>query len=326
MFWLRKKKRHEQREVFLSAKEQINYYLILNISPKSDSKEIKKAYIKLAQTYHPDKNRGNRLAEKKFQQINRAWQVLKDPEKRQSFDERLAVEKQRKQAVLNSKKSFPATTLQTKKETPIDLEVSLTVSLEDLCLSRVKKLSYFKPINGKKKKHSFDFRIPLGSKPGTKLYFRGKGGSEGKEIFGDLYVKLYLSQHKIFQISQETDSSDLFLERPISFVDVIERKKVEILSPYGSLLLKQSLSLKDNQILKVKGHGLPENQKGDKGDLFIKIVIDYPAGKEAEIRRKIKRMSFEQQKVYVRQIKKRSVIYSKVLKFQKITQELKKEL
>ena len=76
----------------MEPKKQINFYLVLNISPKSDSKEIKKAYMKLARLYHPDRNQGNKLAEKKFQQINSAWDILKDPQKRKAFDDRLLLE------------------------------------------------------------------------------------------------------------------------------------------------------------------------------------------------------------------------------------------
>lgn len=309
----------------MPAKDQINYYLILNVSPKSDSKEIKKAYIKLAHTYHPDKNRGNKLAEKKFQQIQKAWEVLKDPEKRRAFDEKLAA-KQKKRTLAYQQTSPPLKPVQTKKESPINLEVLLTVSLEDICLSRVKKLSYFKPIKGKKVKSSFDLQIPLGSGPGTKLYFKGKGGAEGEKDFGDLYVKLKLSRHKMFCFSNEDNSADIFLEMPVSFVDIIEGKKVEVLSPYGTLLLKQPLSLEDNQILKIKGYGLPKNQKGEKGDLFVKIIVDYPSGKSVEIKKQIRQMSFEQQKNYVEQIKKSACIYPKVLKFQKQAQELEEKI
>ena len=240
----------------------------MNVSPESDRKELKKAYIKLARTYHPDKNRGNKLAEKKFQQINRAWDVLKDPKARESFDKKLALERQKKQSLFSAKVKSPTPPQQIKKELPLDLEISLTVSVEDMCLSRAQKISYFKPINGKDLKHSFDFQIPLGSKPGTKLYFKEKGGSKGKGTFGDLYVKLSLSPHKLFHFSKENGSSDLCLERPVSFVDIIERNKIEIPSPYGSLFLKQPLSLEDTQVLKIKGQGLPKTKR-ERGGIFL---------------------------------------------------------
>ena len=64
----------------------IDYYKVLNIPKTADSKEIKKAYRKLARKYHPDLNPNNKEAGEKFQQINEAHEVLSDPEKRKKYD------------------------------------------------------------------------------------------------------------------------------------------------------------------------------------------------------------------------------------------------
>ncbi len=63
-----------------------NYYEILDVAEGATDEEIKKAYRKLALTYHPDRNPGDREAEEKFKEINQAYQVLGDPEKRAGFD------------------------------------------------------------------------------------------------------------------------------------------------------------------------------------------------------------------------------------------------
>ncbi len=63
-----------------------NYYDILGVSSGATDEEIKKAYRKLALTYHPDRNPGDREAEEKFKEINQAYQVLGDPQKRAGFD------------------------------------------------------------------------------------------------------------------------------------------------------------------------------------------------------------------------------------------------
>jgi len=63
-----------------------DYYQILGVSKKADEKEIKRAFRKLAQQHHPDKNPGDAEAERKFKEVNEANTVLSDPEKRSQYD------------------------------------------------------------------------------------------------------------------------------------------------------------------------------------------------------------------------------------------------
>lgn len=63
-----------------------DYYKILGISRNATQEEIRDAYRRLAKKYHPDVNKGNKEAEEKFKDINEAYQVLGDPEKRKKYD------------------------------------------------------------------------------------------------------------------------------------------------------------------------------------------------------------------------------------------------
>jgi len=65
----------------------IDYYKILGLEKSATTADIKKAYRKLARKHHPDLNPNNKEAEKKFQQINEANEVLSDPEKRKKYDQ-----------------------------------------------------------------------------------------------------------------------------------------------------------------------------------------------------------------------------------------------
>jgi curved DNA-binding protein len=63
-----------------------DYYKILGVDRKANEDEIKRAYRKLALQYHPDRNAGDKQAEEKFKEINEAYQVLSDPEKRARYE------------------------------------------------------------------------------------------------------------------------------------------------------------------------------------------------------------------------------------------------
>ncbi len=64
-----------------------DYYSILGVSKNATDVDIKKAYRKLALEHHPDRNKGNKESEEKFKEVTKAYEVLSDPQKRQTYDQ-----------------------------------------------------------------------------------------------------------------------------------------------------------------------------------------------------------------------------------------------
>ena len=71
-----------------------DYYATLGTARDASADDLKKAYRKLAMQYHPDRNPGDKQAEAKFKEINEAYDVLKDEQKRAAFDRYIGLRKQ----------------------------------------------------------------------------------------------------------------------------------------------------------------------------------------------------------------------------------------
>jgi len=64
-----------------------DYYSILGVTKSASDTDIKKAYRKLALQYHPDRNKGDKVSEEKFKEVTKAYEVLSDPQKKQTYDQ-----------------------------------------------------------------------------------------------------------------------------------------------------------------------------------------------------------------------------------------------
>ena len=73
-----------------------DYYEVLGVEKGADQKEIKKAYRRLAQKFHPDRNPDDNTAAEKFREVSEAYEVLSDREKRKLYDETLGLTSSRR--------------------------------------------------------------------------------------------------------------------------------------------------------------------------------------------------------------------------------------
>src|SRR2546430_1390197 len=70
----------------LATMAKRDFYEILGVSKSADAEELKRAYRKLAMQHHPDRNPGDKSADQKFKELNEAYDVLKDDQKRAAYD------------------------------------------------------------------------------------------------------------------------------------------------------------------------------------------------------------------------------------------------
>jgi DnaJ-class molecular chaperone len=198
-----------------------DYYNTLGVAKWASEAEIKKAYKKLAMQWHPDRHQGDKKAEEKFKEINEAYQVIGDKEKRQKYDtfgtadfgnmggggaqggfggfdfgdmfanmgnrgSSQGFEFDLWDLFGNFSGGRKSSRKQQKydeyEEESLDIEQIVELPIWDFLLGT--KISIDSPYSGK-----FKVTIPECTKPGTRLKVTGKGRTSGKKA-GDLYLKL----------------------------------------------------------------------------------------------------------------------------------------
>lgn len=126
-------------------------------------------------------------------------------------------------------------------------------------------------------------KIPAGVKDGMKIRVPGRGaaGASGGQS-GDLYVVCEVEESKQFQ----RDGSNLIVDVPVSFPDAALGGEVRVPTPDGSKIsLKVPAGSQDGKLLRIRGRGVPQVGKNERGDLLARLKIQVPETLSAEQRR-----------------------------------------
>lgn len=273
----------------------MNYYSILGVSKTASPEEIKKAYKKLAMQHHPDRGGDS----KKFQDINEAYDTLKNPEKRKEYDnpqpqfrsQNFSQANWQDQAfndLFGSMFHRTQRSGQAPKMKNPDITVGLEVNIEDVILGNHYVINY-QMSNGKLETVTVD--IPVGVRDGIKIRFKGLGDIANPRIpRGDLYVKIRIKQSNKWQI----DNSNLLTHQKVNVFDLIlgteiiietpENKKVKIKIPAGT---------QSGSTFSITGYGVPDMNTKRRGNLYVKVESLIPKIEEPDLLEKIKELKNE---------------------------------
>ena len=294
-------------------------YAVLGVARDASADEIKKAYRKLAQKYHPDRNADDEVAEERFKSVSAAYAVLSDDERRAAYDEfgEIALDanfdaekaRQASQAFGGGFGGFEgfqradfgdqmggfgsifedlfggAGHARRGPPRPVkgrDLEAELELEFEAAALGTERRISVARPLaDGGIGSESLTVRIPPGVDDGGRIRLAGKGGeSPNGGPPGDLFCRVRVRPHRHFT----RDGRNLQLDVPVSMIEAINGAEIEIPTLDGTVHLRVPASADGGSKLRLRGKGIPAGAGKATGDLIVTLRIKTPKKLEDEER------------------------------------------
>jgi curved DNA-binding protein len=273
-------------------------YETLGVSENATIDEIKKAYKKLAKKYHPDINKSPE-AEEKFKEINAAYEVLGDPEKKAKYDQfgdnmfggqsfsdfahsHGGVDLNDILNEIFGKAGFGGSGFNSSGFSggfggfntgfgesdfgfgpDLDIQANLTIDFKTAILGGTRNIN----LNGE----SFDIKIPAGIKDGQKIRIKGKGKSYNGQR-GNLKLTVNVTK----DLEYERDGNDLIKHFDIPLKTAMFGGKVEIPTIFKTITLKVPKNTKQNQKFRVKGLGAIDPKTKQKGDMYLIANVIIP--------------------------------------------------
>jgi len=291
-----------------------DYYEILGVSKNASTNDIKSAYRRKAREHHPDVAKNKEEAEKKFKEINEAYQVLSDKNKRAQYDQfgsssfnqgaSSGGQYQNPFGGGSNKNGYTYTwSSNNGGQNPFGEGVDPFDIFEEVFgfrgfggrnrqpqkgknLYYELTISFVDSIKGTTKKirvgkEEFDVKIPSGVNTGTELKITGKGGEAPSKDLprGDLFLSLRVQEIPDF----ERHGSDIYSLEHIKLTQAVlgDKVKIKTIDPstkdaLGFVTLKIPAGTTSGTVFRVRGSGVPKLRNGGRGDHFVKVTVDIP--------------------------------------------------
>ncbi|BAW42614.1 co-chaperone-curved DNA binding protein A [Helicobacter pylori] len=266
-------------------------YQTLNVSENANQDEIKKSYRRLARQYHPDLNK-TKEAEEKFKEINAAYEILSDEEKRRQYDQfgdnmfggqnfsdfaRSRSASEDLDDILSSifgrggfsqrfsqnSQGFSGFNFSNFAHEDLDMTATLNVSVLDTLLGNKKQVS----INNE----TFSLKIPIGVEEGEKIRVRNKG-KMGRTGRGDLLLQIHIEEDEIYR--REKDDIIQTFDLPLKMA--LFGGKIEIATWHKTLTLTIPPNTKAMQKFRIKDKGIKNRKTSHVGDLYLQARLILP--------------------------------------------------
>ncbi|MCQ2806516.1 DnaJ domain-containing protein [Helicobacter pylori] len=269
-------------------------YQTLNVSENASQDEIKKSYRRLARQYHPDLNK-TKEAEEKFKEINAAYEILSDEEKRRQYDQfgdnmfggqnfsdfaksRRTSEdlddilssifgrggfSQRFSQNSQGFSGFNFSNFSNFAPENLDMTVTLNVSVLDTLLGNKKQVS----INNE----TFSLKIPIGVEEGEKIRVRNKG-KMGRTGRGDLLLEIHIEEDEMYR----REKDDIIQTFDLPLKTALFGGKIEIATWHKTLTLTIPPNTKAMQKFRIKDKGIKNRKTSHVGDLYLQARLILP--------------------------------------------------
>lgn len=307
------------------ARNYKDYYKILGVERNASEKDIKSAYRRLARKYHPDVNPGDKTAEEKFKEVQEAYEVLSDKEKRAKYDQFGQYWEQMGAqpgaggqytgpiwdtftfdygggagqggvefgAAEGFSDFFEMLFGQPRRTGQTTAERRRRVPTKGRDIEAEMEVSLEDAFHGTKKTFTIEGRrlevtIPKGVRDGQKIRLANQG-EEGPAGRGDLLIKIKLRPHPTY----ERRDDDLYVDVPVDYVVAATGGEVQVPTLSGRVTMKVPRGTSSGRVFRLPGQGMPKLRDGGRGNLYARVRVTIPeqmSDRERELLEQIKKL------------------------------------